>query len=704
MVKALIIIISSVLGISIIMLISFFLDLTTIIFSLDKIYSKFMDLEKNSVDSSNAFFASLISEMRKLFKAQGALLFLNQQNHAQIGFCSFDEKKIKDMKCYLNIKNIELTDEDIEKIRRGKLSRQMEKKLFSTEYVNISSLYKFSSVFPIFKKNEVNSFVVLLYSNIFRFFSGRRIMILNMNRLTQSILDMIIFIQTRGENQYSVMMENIRDYAFISCDNKMNIKTWNKGAEIMFGFETDDVIERDFRNYIHPEDKEAFQYIYEKALMKDEIKTKAKMFDSNSTVLICEILIKQIKLQNMNMGFYILIKDVSKDEVIKNNMRNRAMINRSIVENSRDGIIVLNQNDKIVFYNEKLKKISDSNITFLGMDISTIFHRTLGEEIKQRIEEIKESNLEFNTLDMRTGDFWYNIRFFPITGDEDHHEGVIMFFVDNSLWMKHREEMLVKNQLLEEMNRRLLNDLSAAHMMQHNLVPESLPSNSEVSYEEIFLLSEEVGGDFYFVEEIELNKNKYYLNMMTDVSGHGVASSMFSVFVKEIFIDYKESIRSTEQLEPAILINMLNKKLFELRLESHRFITAYFMIMDVTKKTIYFSSAGHPQMVLIRNNKPLRFFGINNSPPLGIAETFNYRSDRVEIKSDDKFIIYTDGLLDAFHSENSYYEVFHSFIIEHREETLSVMKENIEKRIRESIKDSDINPDDITVLLIQFKK
>jgi sigma-B regulation protein RsbU (phosphoserine phosphatase) len=416
-----------------------------------------------------------------------------------------------------------------------------------------------------------------------------------------------------------------------------------------------------------------------------------------------EVLLKPIHVKDLQVGYYILIKDVSKEEVLKTNMRNKSLINHSIVENARDGITILNEDDRIIFTNEKFKRITDTNVAFLGVDIASVFAKKHGDRIKAKLAEMKTSNLEFNSMDIKIGEFWFNIRYFPIKDEKGLYNGAALFFIDNTLRMKYREEIEEKNKLLESMNKRLLADIRAGQLLQMSLIPQVLPNDRNVIFESVYILSEQLGGDFYFAEEFKLGRNKYYIAMMSDVSGHGIASSMMTVFVKEIYNEFKNTTESENDFKASRFLNMLNRRLFELNMENQIFITAYCFIIDIARGTVYFSSAGHPHMALIRRDGNIRFCGIEKSPPLGIVEKYNYSDDLEEIEKGDKLVLYTDGLLDVFASSDSYYAYFNNFLVENRQLDIDDFKLKIEKRIFDIIKASRENRDDLTVLLTKIK-
>ena len=113
----------------------------------------------------------------------------------------------------------------------------------------------------------------------------------------------------------------------------------------------------------------------------EEVKSKIKMKDNNFTPVIVEILIRRIMINNHHRGYYLFIKDITNEEVWKENIKRQSMINKSIVENARDGILLLNSENKIIYINEKVESIIEGNQTYLGMNVEQALYRLHGNDI-----------------------------------------------------------------------------------------------------------------------------------------------------------------------------------------------------------------------------------------------------------------------------------------------------------------------------------
>ncbi len=126
-----------------------------------------------------------------------------------------------------------------------------------------------------------------------------------------------------------------------------------------------------------------------------------------------------------------------------------------------------------------------------------------------------------------------------------------------------------------ETNHRIAKDLATARKIQQNLLPEKNAIFAcDVSFEYAYIPCDEVGGDFFDTYQISDTQVLFYI---LDVSGHGVASSLMTIFTKIFF-----SIHSKSEHKPAQLLRMLNQQFFRERL-TEKYITIFLGILDVEK-------------------------------------------------------------------------------------------------------------------------
>ncbi len=101
----------------------------------------------------------------------------------------------------------------------------------------IVGVHRKAIAFPLFKNDVLESLFVFVYDSQSRLINGRRMVYFNNKKFAKMIMSLIIFIKSRSSNTLNLVLENIRDYAFITLDTNLNITSWNKGSVIMFGYD-----------------------------------------------------------------------------------------------------------------------------------------------------------------------------------------------------------------------------------------------------------------------------------------------------------------------------------------------------------------------------------------------------------------------------------------------------------------------------------
>ncbi len=204
------------------------------------------------------------------------------------------------------------------------------------------------------------------------------------------------------------------------------------------------------------------------------------------------------------------------------------------------------------------------------------------------------------------------------------------------------KELEYANTQLDDMNRALNRELEFASTLQHSLVPQTFPEGMYLRMGSHFEPMGPVGGDYYDLVELPGGRSGLIL---ADVSGHGVSSAFIAAMLKISFMNY-----APEGLGPAELLSMLNEEYCSL-IQTGDYVTAFYTIFDPANRTMVYSGAGHPMSLFYRSRndrvetlKSEGFF-------LGMFDRSEYVEKSIEFAPGDKYLVYTDGIIEAF-SEN----------------------------------------------------
>ncbi|MDZ4727616.1 MAG: PP2C family protein-serine/threonine phosphatase [Leptospira sp.] len=151
-----------------------------------------------------------------------------------------------------------------------------------------------------------------------------------------------------------------------------------------------------------------------------------------------------------------------------------------------------------------------------------------------------------------------------------------------------------------------------------------------------------IGGDFFdFVQLREGNVGVF----LTDVAGHGISSAMVASIMKVLV----STIPYRFKLSPVRLLEYLDERLVKDLNRYHA--SAVYLFFDFLEKRLTIGNAGHPYLIHCPREK--EFVEIETE---GAILGFNIRSPIVSEKivslsSGDRFVIYTDGLIECATSQ-----------------------------------------------------
>lgn len=162
----------------------------------------------------------------------------------------------------------------------------------------------------------------------------------------------------------------------------------------------------------------------------------------------------------------------------------------------------------------------------------------------------------------------------------------------------------------------------------------------------IYYPSKDVSGDYYDYDFID--NNKLYV-LVSDVSGKGLPASLISTVFKNLLMYDLE--RTRDPKETLININRALRK----SLKKGMFITVSFLIYNIEKTVLTAYSAGHLPVLIYR---PQDAKVIEVNPPgiaIGLDEKLFARkldSVTIQLKKNDRFISYSDGIIEAQDEHN----------------------------------------------------
>lgn len=211
------------------------------------------------------------------------------------------------------------------------------------------------------------------------------------------------------------------------------------------------------------------------------------------------------------------------------------------------------------------------------------------------------------------------------------------------------------NAALRDLTARLKRDLEEARGIQQSLLPKVLPERKEfeiaVSYEPL----EEVGGDWFFVEEIPETRVSIQIG---DVTGHGLSAAFIGSMTKMAMV-------AAETFEPHHLLQKMNA-LLEPQLPDGKFVTMFSYVYNYQTGMVQYARAGHPPALLLRRREGKVIELKGEGFPLGFLEGADYSLGEESLENDDILIVYTDAFPESTNMAGDYYgtERLERFLLE----------------------------------------
>ncbi|PJZ61145.1 PP2C family protein-serine/threonine phosphatase [Leptospira adleri] len=263
---------------------------------------------------------------------------------------------------------------------------------------------------------------------------------------------------------------------------------------------------------------------------------------------------------------------------------------------------------------------------------------------------------------------------------------------------KLSEERKTIEELMAQLNKSfniIKKDLSTAKRIQKSMLPSGLEKYSDLDIRAEYIPRDEVGGDFYDI--IRINDGVYRL-FLADATGHGVQGALITMAIKVEYEFLKQSGK-----RPGEILEILNSDFIEKFKSLNLYYTCILVDLDLNKGVLRYSSAGHPEQVLIQNSEFLTL--PNMGRMIGLSPASIYKDKILKIHAEDRILLFSDGLFEEANSKKEFYgeKRLHNLLKEKKDkssfELVDIILEDLEK-----FTDGNGFQDDLTVVSLRITK
>jgi phosphoserine phosphatase RsbU/P len=190
-------------------------------------------------------------------------------------------------------------------------------------------------------------------------------------------------------------------------------------------------------------------------------------------------------------------------------------------------------------------------------------------------------------------------------------------------------------------------ELSIARQIQIGILPRSMPSVAGLAVAARYQPMTAVAGDFY--DFLQMDDGRLGV-LVADVSGHGVPAALIASMVKVAVAAQKPQADS-----PAAVLAGMNETLRGQL--GGQYVTAAYLFLDRSAGLMRYSAAGHPPLLRWRPAETGTRELAENGLPLGLMDVADYRQIEQPLRAGDRFLLYTDGLVDAANAAGEFFDL-----------------------------------------------
>ena len=221
---------------------------------------------------------------------------------------------------------------------------------------------------------------------------------------------------------------------------------------------------------------------------------------------------------------------------------------------------------------------------------------------------------------------------------------------DDELWQtaaafNRMAEGLERARSQEQERVRFENELELARRIQARLLPAAPPDVPGLEIAGASESAREVGGDYY--DHLVLADGRVLL-VIADVSGKGTPAALIMSAFRAALVSQDDTLSELERLAEK-LNAFLNRSV-----ESGRFVTAFFGLLDPRDGRLQYVNAGHNPALLLRAGGPPEWLAAGGLI-LGIVPSTTFERGEATLAKGDLLVLYTDGVTEGVNASAEFF-------------------------------------------------
>jgi serine phosphatase RsbU (regulator of sigma subunit) len=253
---------------------------------------------------------------------------------------------------------------------------------------------------------------------------------------------------------------------------------------------------------------------------------------------------------------------------------------------------------------------------------------------------------------------------------------------------------VIENARLYEQEKafmRMQEEVRLAARIQSDLLPKANPAIPGYDIAGKSLPAQEIGGDYF--DFIRIDEQRMAI-CVGDVSGKGLPASL-------LMANTQATLHTLvlEALGPKEYIRRANQILHQ-NTSPEKFVTLFFGILNTQNNIFQYCCAGHDNPFYFSDTSGTRRHDTGGIV-LGMLDDFAYEQETVELKPGDRIVIYSDGITEAFNSNEEEFseQRLVALLEQHRHTAAAPLLDELFRSVQDHTKGTP-QTDDMTVVVL----
>ena len=308
--------------------------------------------------------------------------------------------------------------------------------------------------------------------------------------------------------QQSQIIDQIHD-AVISTDIEGKIKTWNKGAEKLYGYSIEEVKGKNI-SFLYSSsngndlfEKYILKPLREKGNHDIEIRLRRPTGDYYYVHLSISYLTDN---KGKEIGIIGYSMDITERKMMELKIRESNKKINNILESITDAFFALNDDWNITYINKQAAKLlRKSRVELLGQNLWVTFPEAIGSTFQKQYEKAVQNHIAVQFEEFYPPlNTWFEVHAYP------SQDGLSIYFRDITERKKYEKELFIKESAIETSNNAIIlmdlnGKLTYANSSFLNLW--GFESNKEISGKSAMLIWNDKNGASKIFDTLKINSN-----------------------------------------------------------------------------------------------------------------------------------------------------------------------------------------------------